>query len=214
MEAAFWQHKWDNNQIGFHLDEINPQLSQFWPSLGLSSDARVLVPLCGKTLDIGWLLAQGHAVVAAELSEVAVSQLFKQLQLMPTISQHGNHRCYQAGQLTVWVGDLFELTAAQLGTIDAIYDRAALVALPEPMRQQYRHTLQQLVGNPPQLLLTLNYDQSQLTGPPFSLNQAELQRHYGADYQLTELHKFAEPGGLKGKLPALNQVWQLLPLQG
>jgi thiopurine S-methyltransferase len=89
MQPEFWHKKWASNQIGFHLPQVNPYLQRFWPDLNLSSHARVLVPLCGKSLDLLWLAGRGHRVLGIELSEKAVEGFFSEQQLQPQISEHG-----------------------------------------------------------------------------------------------------------------------------
>lgn len=210
MEVDFWHQRWQKNEIAFHMKHANPMLIKYFSRLALVPASRVFVPLCGKTLDIGWLLSQGHRVVAAELNEDAVQQLFKELEVEPQVTVVAGFKCYSTEGLDVFVGNIFELTADLLGTIDAVYDRAALVALPEVMRFEYSANLRQITQTVPQLLLTFEYDQSLLSGPPFSLSKDEVTQHYQAHYELTELESFAMPGGgLKGKCPAHETVWLL-----
>lgn len=134
MDADFWHDKWDNNQIGFHQADGNPLLVKHFPALALQTGARVFVPLCGKTRDIAWLLAQGCRVVGAELSERAVQQLFAEMDVVPDVTEVGRLTRYTAEGIDVFVGDIFDLDKAVLGPIDAVFDRAALVALPQDMR--------------------------------------------------------------------------------
>lgn len=211
MQADFWHQRWSNQQIGFHLEHVNPHLLRHYAALALSPAQRVLVPLCGKTLDIGWLLAQGVRVVGAELSEIAVQALFSALGLVPVSRQVGALMHYQAGPLEVWQGDLFALTAAQLGQVDAIYDRAALVALPPEMRGPYGLHLRQLSNTARQLLISFDYAPTLHAGPPFSVNAAELHMHYGTHYALHLLEDCLLEGGLKGQCPAHEQIWLLQP---
>ena len=76
MHAEFWQARWARSEIGFHLSEVNPYLQRYWPALGLPEGARVLVPLCGKSLDLAWLVGQGYQVVGVELAPRAVEDFF------------------------------------------------------------------------------------------------------------------------------------------
>lgn len=214
MHAEFWHQRWANQHIGFHLDHVNPHLIHHFASLRLAPDSRIVLPLCGKTLDIHWLLAQGYAVTGIELSEIAVQALFDDLQQTPEISQQGALKHFQAGRLQagrldIWQGDFFALSADQLGNVDAVYDRAALVALPDQMRTDYAKHLMQITDKAPQLLISFDFDQSQHAGPPFCVNAAEIRAHYEDSYQLTLLADVAVTGGLKGQCPAQEQVWHL-----
>ncbi|MDK2125670.1 thiopurine S-methyltransferase [Parachitinimonas caeni] len=209
MDANFWHRKWEANEIGFHISTANPLLVRHIGQLALATGSRLFLPLCGKTLDIGWLLAQGYQVAGAELSELAVQQLFAELGVVPVISQHGALKCYQTGNLQVWVGDIFAVSAEQLGRVDAVYDRAALVALPDPVRPRYTAHLREIIAQAPQLLVCYAYDQSVQPGPPFSINQAEVLHHYAEYYDISLLESVEVVGGMKGKCAAWEHVFHL-----
>lgn len=186
MEPEFWHQRWQQNQIGFHQPDINPYLRQYWSVLAVAPPARVLVPLCGKSLDLLWLTQQGYQVVGVELSALAIRALFEEQQIEAKYSQQGDWQLWETDRLQVWGGDFFTLGREQLGHIDAVYDRAALIALPPPMRQQYVEHMQTLVGAVPHLLVTMEYPQQQMSGPPFSVDQAEVAGLFSARYTGTE----------------------------
>mgnify|MGYP005989515905 CR=1 FL=1 len=187
MEHDFWHNKWEIQQIGFHLDYIHPILKR---SIGLfAAQKKVFVPLCGKSLDIGYLLGQGCQVVGVELSEIAVSELFEQLQLKPSISIWGQGKRYQAQDITIFVGDFFAITAADLGNVAWVYDRGALIALPDELRVRYSKHLDEIACHAPQLLITLDYDQDIASGPPFAISGDEVMVHYGQSYQVKLLEE-------------------------
>lgn len=210
MEPEFWHQRWQHNEIGFHAAEANPLLVAHWDALSLSPGDRVFVPLCGKTLDIGWLLSQGYRVAGAELSEKAVQALFEELGLTPEISEAGVLRRYCARDVEIFVGDIFQLTRSLLGAVQASYDRAALVALPAPMRQRYTGHLREITATAPQLLLCFDYDQRAMEGPPFAVPDDEVARHYAAHYALRKLASVEVVGGLKGQCAARENVWLLV----
>jgi len=170
MNPDFWLDRWQKNSIGWHQPKANPFLVRYFQELSLSQGSRVFVPLCGKTLDIAWLLANGYKVVGAELSQSAIEQLFAELDVVPKIAQVDDLQHYSFENIDIFVGDIFNLNSDILGTVDAIYDRAALVALPEEIRSRYRTPLKQITNLAPQLLLTFDYDQSLMDGPPFSID--------------------------------------------
>ncbi|MCO8312229.1 thiopurine S-methyltransferase [Pseudomonas mandelii] len=180
MQPEFWHKRWASNQIGFHLPEVNPYLQRFWPALGLEEGARVLVPLCGKSLDLLWLAHQGHEVLGVELSEKAVEDFFSEHQFDPDVSEQGPFKVYRAGSIELWCGDFFELTAGDVADCSGLYDRAALIALPPAMREQYAaHLIRILPKDASGLLITLDYDQAQMAGPPFAVLDDEVQRLFG-----------------------------------
>jgi thiopurine S-methyltransferase len=216
MKHDFWHQKWEKNEIGFHLLGANPLLVKHLPALNLKLGARIFLPLCGKTLDISWLLAQGYHVAGAELSAIAIEDLFQSLNLSPAITKLDEVTHYSAPNIDLFVGDIFKVTPAMLGNVDAVYDRAALVALPEDMRKLYSAQLMALTqsqtNKAPQLLVCFEYDQSLHAGPPFSISADEVKQHYQASYDLTLLNSNNMPDGLKGQYPATEHVWWLKPL--
>ncbi|NEQ69904.1 MAG: thiopurine S-methyltransferase [Symploca sp. SIO2D2] len=209
MDTNFWRQTWKNHDIGFHKSEANPVLVKYFSELSLRQGSRVFLPLCGKTLDIAWLLSHGYRVAGAELVEMAIEQLFVELEVKPTIVEVGNLKQYSAENIDIFVGDIFELSGEMLGSVDTIYDRAALVALPEEMRHRYTAHLMEIADKAPQLLVTYEYDQNLMAGPPFSISSEELNQHYGAHYDLTLIVSNNVPGGFQGKCVATENVWYL-----
>jgi len=209
MDSSFWLQKWEKNDIAFHGSEANPLLIQFFKKMLLKEGSRIFLPLCGKTLDIAWLLSNGYRVAGAELSKVAIEQLFDELGLDPKISRVGKLDHYCANDIDIFVGDIFHLTNETLGSVNAIYDRAALVALPKEIRNRYAAHLTEITNNVPQLLICYEYDQKLMDGPPFSVSESELRQHYCSVYNVTLLASTNVAGGLKGICAAKENVWLL-----
>ncbi|MCD1279480.1 thiopurine S-methyltransferase [Psychrobacter sp. CCUG 69069] len=220
MNPEFWQNRWQEKRIGFNQSEVNSLLIKYWSALNLPASSRVFVPLCGKSIDMVWLSAQGYDVVGVELVESAVQAFFAEQNIQPTIYQHAENieiKCYQ-GELgdsetkrtiTLWVADIFALTSTDIGSIDVVYDKAALIALPADMRTQYSEQVCLLSGTVPQLVITLNYDQSKKDGPPFSVSCEQVQQYYGSRYQITELAREPAAIGSAPDLTVSEQVWLL-----
>ena len=189
MEPNFWHERWASNRTGFHQDSVNPHLERHWHSLGLLPGSRILVPLCGKSLDMIWLHEQGHRVVGIELSQLAVAAFFSEHGLTPAIRQGHGYSCWSAEGIDLYCGDFFKLPAAELGRIDGCFDRAALVALPEEMRARYAEALLELLPSlAPVLLVTLEYNPAEMDGPPFSVSQHEVRQLFGAQCRIERLH--------------------------
>jgi len=214
MDRQFWLDKWNADEIGFHKDTVHPALAAHLDRLSLSPGARVFLPLCGKTRDIGWLLSRGYRVAGAELSDRAIRDLFADLAIAPTLADHGPLTHYTAPGIDLFGGDIFDLSAADLGPVDAIYDRAALVALPPETRPRYAEHVTGIAAGAPQLLVAFDYDQSAMNGPPFSVEAAQISRYYARDYEITLLASDAVEGGLKGRCPAQETVWLLTRRRG
>lgn len=188
MQAEFWQQRWEAGQIGFNQAQVNGFLREFWPTLGVEPGARVLVPLCGKSLDMTWLAAQGFVVIGVELSQTAVESYFAEHSMKPAVVQRGDFTVYSAGSVEIWCGDFFALVAEDVGRCDALYDRAALIALPEPMRMRYAEHLGSILPEGCSgLLITVDYDQSKMDGPPFSVPPQWVSKYLSGDWEVGEL---------------------------
>ena len=175
MDHQFWLERWQQGQIGFHQAEINQYLSEHWGQLGLPDGAAVFVPLCGKSLDMLWLREQGHEVLGVELSEKAVSAFFDENAIPAEVSREGSFKVYTGGGVRLRSGDFFALEASDLGGIHAVYDRAALIALPPGLRADYaRHMAKLLPSGAHILLITMEYPDGTLEGPPFSVSEEEV----------------------------------------
>jgi thiopurine S-methyltransferase len=209
METSFWHQRWEKSDIGFHKSEVNPLLVSHFAKLDLPKGMRIFLPLCGKTRDFSWLLDNGYRVVGAELSELAINQLFRDLGIEPSISRIAEFDHYHAKDIDIFVGNFFDLTAEILGPVNAVYDRAALVALPSSMRNQYAIKLMQITNSAPQLLICYEYNQQLMDGPPFSIENAEVKKHYGDSFELVLAESRSVQGKLKGQVAAIETVWLL-----
>lgn len=207
MDAAFWHARWQNGQIAFHEGEANAHLTQHWPKLDMGP--RVFVPLCGKTEDLAWLAAQGHDVVGAELDARAVAAFFAEHDLAPKVSRHGALTLYSAGRISIWQGDIFALTPEALGPVDAVFDRAALVALPYKMRITYAQHCTKLGKTAPQLLITYEYVNPEMQGPPHSVPEDEVHEHYAASFTVTLLERTEITGPLRKRTHGTEAVYHL-----
>jgi thiopurine S-methyltransferase len=201
-----WLGRWRDGRIGFHEDRPNDLLVHH--AARLAGCRRVLVPLCGKSEDLAFLAARGHAVIGVELAEQAVRAFFAEHDLAPAVTPRGPLVAYEVGPGAVWaaepgtadaaagpagaitllVGDFFAVTPELLGPVDALYDRAALIALPPELRPRYVARLRALVpAGAPALVITLEYDQAVMAGPPFAVLEPELRELYaGAAVELLE----------------------------
>lgn len=189
MDPQFWHERWQLNEIGFHQNQAHAWLMDFWPGLNLQSGT-VLVPLCGKSLDMVWLRQQGHQVLGVELSPLAVSSFFEEQGLAYTVQTVDGFQAYRAEGIDILCGDFFALTASHLENVSAVYDRAALVALPEAMQARYAETLLRLLPQrPPILLVTFAYDPAEMQGPPFSVPRGRVEQLFGSCYAIEELAK-------------------------
>jgi len=166
---------WDSGAVGFHQADINGFLKNHWSKLTLKGDEKVLVPLCGKSLDMVWLAQQGHKILGIELSQKALDEFLQENQLEAKVTKTDKYCGYELPDMTLLCGDFFHLQSEQCENVGVVYDRAALIALPLSMREQYVSHLKQVLKKGTQyLLVTMEYDSSLLQGPPFSVSEQEV----------------------------------------
>lgn len=177
--AAFWNERWESGQIGFHQAAPDANLVGHWRDLGLAKKTSVLVPLCGKSLDVRWLAERGHTVIGVELSPIAIAALFAERGVKPKKAKRGAFTVWNVGPVTVLEGSIFDLPSAELPAFDAVWDRAALIALPPALRDGYGGAVRAaLAVSAVGLVVSFVYDQTRRDGPPFSVGDAEVVRHY------------------------------------
>jgi len=220
MDPDFWLQRWQHNQIGFHQEQVNTHLERYWGHLQLPANGRVFVPLCGKSRDLLWLRAQGHEVLGIEISPIAVRDFFAENDLVAELGQQGAFQCWRSDGIELLLGDYFDLQPDDLAGCRAVFDRASLIALPREMRIAYRDRMLAIApAGAPTLLITLEYPQQQMDGPPFSVLQDEVGSLYGQSHHIELLQDFdalAENPNLRAKgLTRLQErVYRLLPRMG
>ncbi len=180
MKKEFWLERWVRKEIGFHQNEINPYLLRFWPELKLACGGEVFVPLCGKSLDMLWLREQGSFVLGVELSSIAVKDFFREQGKSPERVSGGRFDNYIADGICLACGDFFDLRKEDMAKVSAVYDRASLIALPPEMRERYARHLVDILPSATQILLvTVDYPQAEMPGPPFAVSVNEVEALYG-----------------------------------
>ncbi|OWP52187.1 thiopurine S-methyltransferase [Pseudomonas nitroreducens] len=211
MQHEFWQSRWARNEIGFHQQSVNPGLQRHWPNLGLPEESQVLVPLCGKSLDMLWLAQWGYRVLGVELAERAAVDFFAELGVVPQITEEGALRRYSYERLEILQGDFFDVTAGQVAGCGGLYDRAALIALPPDLRADYAAHLQRILPHPVRgLVVTLEYPQAQMDGPPFAVLAAEVRELFVEGWEVGEVERLdvlaESPKFLKRGVSHLDEV--------
>lgn len=212
-DNALWEQCWRDRETDFHQREVNPLLQTFWPGLSMGSADRILVPLCGKSLDMLWLASRGHTVIGVELSPIAVASFFDEHQLKPVKRQAGPFTLWEQGPLHVFCGDFFQLTADHLGPIDAVYDRAALTALPEEARRRYVAHLDHLLPASCKIFLLTTEDAEPGESAQEVLGTAEeVTALYGARFHVELAHvQFEDQVAPGAAEPGRHKVYRLLP---
>ena len=210
MEASFWHERWKSGRIAFHEAAPNALMTRNFPRLGLVG-GRVFVPLCGKTVDMVWLASQGHEVVGAELDPIAVEAFYAENDISPDVTVHGQLRRYSGNGITIYQGDILALSAEDVGAIDVVFDRAALVALPPDMRVRYAAHLLQITEGAQQFVVTYEYSNPEMQGPPHSVWGDEVRQYYSGTHDAIELERADITGPLLNRTTGEEIAWHLSP---
>ncbi|MGH8115359.1 MAG: thiopurine S-methyltransferase [Rhodanobacteraceae bacterium] len=196
MESEFWLKRWQEGRTGWHHDQPMPLLLQHWPALGVPPGTRVLVPLCGKSVDMLWFASLGMQVLGVEVSPIAVESFLAEnyLHARTRVTQDGTHyeitNVPDGGSIGIVNGDVFEVDPATVATCSAFYDRAATIALPATMRARLAQEMYaKLPSGSRGLLITLDYPQDQMQGPPFSVDDAEVHKLFDAHWDVERLDR-------------------------
>lgn len=191
MDADFWRERWRTGQLGFHQTEVNAHLAAHYAKLTCAppagTPARILVPLCGKSVDLAYLAGRGHEVIGIELVQTAADAFFEEQGRTAQVTRDGPHTRLSDGNVEIVVGDFFDLTPAELGTFDGIWDRAALVALPPELRARYAPHLASFVERGARLLLVTFVFDGPPVGPPHSVPEGEVRELFGPYFALEHL---------------------------
>lgn len=189
-DLQHWLVRWQQDRIGFHEADINRHLQRRLPEYELSPGATVFLPLCGKAHDIAWIARQGYRVVGIEISRIAVEAFFDEQGLDAEVVETERFRCYRAAGITLLQGDFFDLRVDDLADCALVYDRAALIAMTRAQRPDYfAHMLTILPADARMLLITLEYDQAEMTGPPYAVWEQEVRDNYGGRYDIELLER-------------------------
>lgn len=225
MKAEYWLQRWREGRTGWHHESVMPLLEKHWASLGIARGARVLVPLCGKSLDMLWLAQQGMRVLGVEISPLAIEAFLAENHLHASKSEAADGVHYRvtnalgAGEIEIINGDVFGVAPDSLAECRAFYDRAALIAFPSPMRDRLAHEVYvKLPAGSPGLLITLDYPANEMEGPPFSVDEAEVHRLFDAHWNISQLERrdilASQPSFSQGGVTALHTAVYALTRRG
>ena len=190
MQKEFWLDRWQQNQIGFHQEEGNPALREFAGELKIAPGDLVFVPLCGKSLDLEWLRQQGYRVLGVELSTIAIKNFFVEQGKEASVTTHDAFQSYRNGDIEILCGDYFDLDADMFTDVRAVFDRAALIAMPPEMRQSYADKIAELLQSGTRILLvTMEYPDNQMQGPPFSVPEQNVRDLYEKNFSISVLQE-------------------------
>ncbi|WP_133138787.1 thiopurine S-methyltransferase [Legionella genomosp. 1] len=214
MDKNYWEEKWLARDIGFNQQQPNKLMQRYFPSLNLTPGSRIFVPLCGQSVDMLWLSEQDYLVIGVEYSQMACDAFFEENKIPCRIVEVDNFTVYSSDTITLLSGDFFEIRPSVIGNIDAVYDRAALIALTAELRQAYaRHLTELMRPETKMLLITTCYKQDEMRGPPFSVDEQEVTELYSDCFDINQLYNkpFDVPSHLqnRGLKQGAEQVYSL-----
>lgn len=211
LDRGYWEEVWRQDDLGFHQPQVNRHLQRFWSRLKLAPEARVFVPLCGKSLDMDWLLSEGHEVIGVDLSEKAQQDYLASHVEPVRYTEENSLKLAWQGRLLFVAGDVFHLKPEMLRSVDAVYDRAALVALPPAVRQNYALFLAQCLKPGARMLLVTREASEPRLQPPFNIASDEVEQLFGGNFRVEQVHAEVRGDGvgesvylLKRKAPAAS----------
>ncbi len=188
METNFWKERWENGEIGFHQNEFSPYLEKHWNKLSIDAGTRIFVPMAGKSSDMLWFVQQGYFVTGVELSNLAVDAFFSENKLKYRVEECQRFRTHKGDQIDLHCGDFFQLTEDDISDVSAVYDRASLIALPPSLRKQYSEHLIKILPKQIRIfLVTMEYSQDEMDGPPFSVSKQEVESLYQNEFDISLL---------------------------
>ena len=216
MDRQYWHQRWQSNEIGFNQSQPNILMQRYFPKLDLKTGDRIFVPLCGKSIDMIWLARQGYKVIGVEIDEHACKAFFEENKIRFKLTAIDDFKVYQSDEITLFSGDFFCLNKKILDKVDAVYDRAALIALPKMLRSRYSAHMAKILGsNAKMMLITTSYNQSEMQGPPFSIDEVEIDMLYKTNFDITkvynkEVKSIPQHLRAKGLKHAIEQVYLLI----
>ena len=196
---ADWLKFWENNETNWHGDNVTQELIEYFELFELEPRDKVFVPLCGKSLDMLYIMNQGFSVIGVEISEIGVRQFFNENNLTYKITKVDDFDLYSTENLEIYCGDFFALTSKHLNKVKSVFDRKSLIALEPEVRQKYVKHLNDIISVGARILLvTLQYPQHQMSGPPFSVDKSEVESLFSMTFESRELRSFNDiENGLK-----------------
>ena len=185
MRTHDWLERWQKDHIGFHEGSVNTHLEKHISGFNLNPGDRVFMPLCGKAHDIAWLAMQGFEVIGVEIAGMAIEAFFSEFNMQYQQFQSDRFIMRKSDNIILFEGDYFDLQSEDIAGCKLVYDRAALIAIDESNRMRYSAHMRAITPDDcDMLLVTLDYDQAQMAGPPFSVSQEEVIQHYRSEYKI------------------------------
>lgn len=187
----FWIARWREKQIGFHQQGASPFLAQEYERFAPKVNSRVLVPLCGKSKDLTWLASRGHDVVGVELAQQAIDEYW---------AEEG-----KVERVQLIAADFFDVQPKQVGSFDWVFDRAALIAMETSKQPAYVQHLRSLIVPGGRIFLIADaYDQTRMSGPPFSVPEERVRWLFAG---ARSIEKLAEHDALEERFKQRGLDW-------
>lgn len=145
-----WEKDWTTDNPEFHFKEVNSMLiKQHNEFTAGRNNLRILVPLCGKSLDMVWLADQGHTVVGVELIRKGIEAFLRDNKLTHreepiTLGPEIQGTIFKVNEkdISLFECSIFDFSFEVAGRqFDCIWDRGSMTAInmmKEERLTQYR----------------------------------------------------------------------------
>lgn len=210
MDADFWTERWNQSNTPWHQSEPEALLTKYFPKEKTKS---ALIPLCGKSLDVLWISKNSEKVIGVELSPIACQAFFEEQNFSYKTESYKDFKIFNSLNIELWCGDFFKLPTETYQSVDFIYDRAAIIALPPNLRQLYANKLieiaQASTSSDFQILMIGRVDEGLQDGPPFQVADAEIHKLFSEKLNLEILEKISRPSRADPKLQLVETVYRI-----
>ena len=179
----FWQKRWDSGTTRWRRPDIHPSLQQFTNKVFFdyfpSGGARILVPLCGKTVDMAHLATKRKVgqVVGIDGVRKAVEAFAQE---NPDLEVKSMEACpekvekWQGNSITLIIGDFFEVDKTDFGEVcDGAWDRGSLVAIKPERREKYVEQIGKLMNKDGRILLSTFVHRNRDKSPSYAAQKTK-----------------------------------------
>lgn len=185
MNKVFWNNKWENNEIGFHQNNVTPLLKKYLHYFLDKNSIKksCLLPLCGKTFDLIYLSEFFKEVTGVELIKKAIEDFY----IENNLEMRTRNSSISSKNIEIFNEDFFSFNKSENKKYSYIFDRASLIAISPVSREKYVQSIKRSMStNCKIFLITIEYKQDQIEGPPFSLSDDDVKSLF-KDFKLEKL---------------------------
>ena len=180
---------------------------------------RILLPLCGKSVDLLWLWRHGHDVVGVEDFAKSISDFAADSHLVPEDVNNNKSQdeemqaikeCIGAEEMLSLLQSSFSPSNASGSpftdhSFNAVWDRSAFVSMPPRYHGFYAEAIKRLLNwhDFRFMLLVYEFDETAVKGPPYAVTQDRVRALF---QDFADIHRIYEaPLLFDARLSGSNQ---------